>query len=174
MKIYIYVSKLNEGTQFSENETIEAFVTIRDARRKLTNDAREVRQKFLRYYTYTEIYETYSENEAIIHSDDYGDYWDGKIFVRDVESFTDTIKNVIKNDGYYGSSDDEKYITINETIIDEKHGEIAQLCYFSDTDELMAYVVNDVGNGQFVSYDNLSDKTKDEVEALPYFTNPKN
>lgn len=83
------------------------------------------------------------------------------------------IINFIKINGNNGSADDEKYVDINETIVDKTYGEVLQVCYFSDTDELLVYMGNAYTNDdyvsdcQFVSYDDLSDKTKTAIENLP-------
>lgn len=75
------------------------------------------------------------------------------------------IIELIVANGRKGAEAVEKYINIDGAkIIDEDGLSFAQLCYFSDTSELLVYALDEGFNGYWLVYDELTDDIKSMVE----------
>lgn len=79
----------------------------------------------------------------------------------------DEIIGFINARGNKGAQGDEMYVDIATDEIVDDGLELAQLCHFSDTNELLAYLLDESGNGYFVEYDNLSAESRENIENLP-------
>lgn len=75
------------------------------------------------------------------------------------------IIKIIINEGEAGVEADEKYIEIYDEIVDDGL-ELAQLVYFKKTDELLAYMLDEDGNGYWKEYDELAKETRKKIENL--------
>lgn len=75
------------------------------------------------------------------------------------------IIEIIKTEGEVGAESDEKYIEIYDEIFDDGL-ELAQLVFFNDTNELLAYMLDCECNGSWKNYDELEQETRNKIENL--------
>lgn len=84
------------------------------------------------------------------------------------------IKQIISKFGQKGSTADERYFDIpGEYVVDGY--EIAQICYFSDTDELLVYRIDmtDNDNCGFIEFNKLDEDDQLWIaETLEGFSSP--
>lgn len=75
------------------------------------------------------------------------------------------IVRIISAEGKVGAESDENYIEIYDEIFDDGL-ELAQLVYFNDSKELLAYMLDDESNGSWKQYEELSEDTRNKIENL--------
>lgn len=86
IKVYIYQSQFLEGDEFDGKIVVDAYGTMEEANKRLSADAKEVKQRFLGCYSDTDIRETYGVDRAVISVGNYSDYWEGNIYIREIET----------------------------------------------------------------------------------------
>lgn len=86
IKVYIYQSQFLDGDEFDGKIVVDAYGTMEAAKKRLSADAKEVKQCFLGCYDDTDIRETYGGDRVVISVSDYSDYWEGNIYIREIET----------------------------------------------------------------------------------------
>ena len=72
---------------------------------------------------------------------------------------------IIKAEGEAGVESDEKYVEIYDEVIDEGL-ELAQLVYFDESNELLAYLLDKENNGYWKEFDNLTKENQENIKSL--------
>lgn len=81
----------------------------------------------------------------------------------------DDIINIIKYEGNEGAEAVEKYFNVDDGNIVDDELNLAQLCYFSDTNELLAYLLDEDYNGYWKTYEELSEVSKAKLENKDFW-----
>ncbi len=72
---------------------------------------------------------------------------------------------IIKAEGEAGVESDEKYVEIYDEVIDDGL-ELAQLVYFDESNELLAYLLDKENNGYWKEFDNLTKENQENIKSL--------
>ena len=70
---------------------------------------------------------------------------------------------IIKAEGEAGVEADEKYVDIYDEVIDDGL-ELAQLVYFEESNELLAYLLDEENNGYWKNFDELEKENQEKIQ----------
>lgn len=70
---------------------------------------------------------------------------------------------IIKSEGEAGVEADEKYVDIYDEVIDDGL-ELAQLVYFEESNELLAYLLDEDNNGYWKGFDKLTKENQEKIQ----------
>ena len=68
-------------------------------------------------------------------------------------------------EGESGVESDEKYVDIYDEVIDDGL-ELAQLVYFEESNELLAYLLDEENNGYWKEFDSLTKENQEKIKNL--------
>lgn len=74
------------------------------------------------------------------------------------------IIDYIKQHGNRGAEAVEKYVDVDTEGIVDDGLDLAQLCYFEDTNDLLAYLLDEDFNGYWRVYDHLEKENREKLE----------
>lgn len=70
---------------------------------------------------------------------------------------------IIKAEGEAGVEADEKYVEVFDEVIDDGL-ELAQLVYFEESNELLAYLLDEENNGYWKNFDELEKENQEKIQ----------